>query len=73
MDELASDRIDWCFGAMERSIQPVKFVTQVVLVVGFGALLAKLESRNPTGSVKDRIAAAMVDDVERVYAGALSR
>ncbi|HEX3698573.1 MAG TPA: cysteine synthase A [Polyangia bacterium] len=28
-------------------------------------LLAKLESRNPGGSVKDRIAAAMVDDAER--------
>jgi cysteine synthase A len=30
-----------------------------------GRLLAKLESRNPTGSVKDRIAVAMVDDAER--------
>ena len=28
-------------------------------------LLAKLESRNPGGSVKDRIAAAMVDDAEQ--------
>ncbi|HVR60265.1 MAG TPA: cysteine synthase A [Polyangia bacterium] len=28
-------------------------------------LLAKLESRNPGGSVKDRIAAAMVEDAER--------
>ncbi|MEZ0216562.1 MAG: cysteine synthase A [Rariglobus sp.] len=28
-------------------------------------VLAKLESRNPGGSVKDRIAAAMVDDAER--------
>ncbi|HEY2903784.1 MAG TPA: cysteine synthase A [Polyangia bacterium] len=28
-------------------------------------LLAKLESRNPGGSVKDRIAAAMVDEAER--------
>ncbi len=28
-------------------------------------LLAKLEARNPTGSVKDRIAVAMVEDAER--------
>jgi cysteine synthase A len=36
--------------------------------IGAGAgvrLLAKLESRNPGGSVKDRIAAAMVEDAER--------
>jgi len=33
---------------------------------GAGAkLYAKLESRNPSGSVKDRIAAAMIDDAER--------
>jgi cysteine synthase A len=30
-----------------------------------GRLVAKLESRNPTGSVKDRIALAMVDDAEK--------
>jgi cysteine synthase len=30
-----------------------------------GKLVAKLESRNPTGSVKDRIAVAMVDDAEK--------
>jgi cysteine synthase len=30
-----------------------------------GTLVAKLESRNPTGSVKDRIAVAMVDDAEK--------
>lgn len=35
-------------------------------------LLAKLESRNPSGSVKDRVAVAMVDDAEhegRLHAG----
>ncbi|MBI2855563.1 MAG: cysteine synthase A [Chloroflexi bacterium] len=32
---------------------------------GSAAVLAKLESRNPTGSVKDRIALAMVEDAER--------
>jgi cysteine synthase A len=33
---------------------------------GVGArLVAKLEARNPGGSVKDRIAAAMIDDAER--------
>src|SRR5258708_35111094 len=42
LDERGIDRIDWCIGAMERSIQPVKLVTQVVLVVGFGALLAMM-------------------------------
>ncbi len=30
-----------------------------------GTLVAKIESRNPTGSVKDRIAVAMVDDAEK--------
>jgi cysteine synthase len=30
-----------------------------------GTLVAKVESRNPTGSVKDRIAVAMVDDAEK--------
>ncbi|HZU82804.1 MAG TPA: cysteine synthase A [Polyangiaceae bacterium] len=30
-----------------------------------GMLVGKLEARNPTGSVKDRIAVAMVDDAER--------
>ena len=36
-------------------------------IVGAGAarLLAKLESRNPAGSVKDRIAVAMIDEAER--------
>src|SRR5262245_9548263 len=29
------------------------------------SLAAKLESRNPTGSVKDRVAVAMVDDAEK--------
>jgi len=33
--------------------------------VGQARLLAKLELRNPGGSVKDRIAAAMVEDAER--------
>jgi cysteine synthase A len=32
---------------------------------GAGRLLAKLELRNPGGSVKDRIAVAMIDDAER--------
>ena len=31
---------------------------------GSAAVLGKLESRNPTGSVKDRIALAMVRDAE---------
>jgi len=30
-----------------------------------GTVVAKLESRNPTGSIKDRIAVAMVDDAEK--------
>jgi cysteine synthase len=39
------------------------------LSAGAGArLLAKLESRNPGGSVKDRIAAAMIEEAERVGA-----
>lgn len=32
---------------------------------GSATILGKLESRNPAGSVKDRIAVAMVDDAER--------
>ncbi len=32
---------------------------------GGGAVLAKVESRNPGGSVKDRIAVAMIEDAER--------
>jgi cysteine synthase A len=32
---------------------------------GAATILAKLESRNPAGSVKDRIAVAMVDEAER--------
>src|SRR6185312_12605154 len=30
-----------------------------------GQLFAKLESRNPCGSVKDRVGAALIDDAER--------
>ena len=37
-------------------------------VPGGARLLAKLESRNPGGSVKDRIAAAMIADAERTGA-----
>src|ERR1035437_2059783 len=32
---------------------------------GIAAILAKIESRNPAGSIKDRIAVAMIDDAER--------
>ncbi len=32
---------------------------------GIATILAKLESRNPAGSIKDRIAVSMVDDAER--------
>jgi cysteine synthase A len=32
---------------------------------GIATILAKLEARNPAGSIKDRIAVAMIDDAER--------
>ena len=40
---------------------------------GAATILAKLESRNPGGSVKDRIAVAMIDDAEQTGSSSLAR
>ena len=47
------------------TIGATPLVELVRIDTGGARLLAKLESRNPCGSVKDRIAVAMIEDAER--------
>ncbi|ORC34900.1 cysteine synthase A [Marispirochaeta aestuarii] len=55
--------------AIARNITELVGNTPMVVLAGFapegGEILAKLESFNPCGSVKDRIALAMIEDAEK--------
>ena len=52
--------------SVDSSIGSTPLVTLNRVAAGLGAsIVVKLESRNPGGSVKDRIAAGMLDDAER--------
>lgn len=54
------------FGSIGASVGRTPLVELARLGKGLGVrILGKLESRNPTGSVKDRIAVAMLEDAER--------
>src|SRR6266446_9593269 len=53
------------FVDVTRTIGGTPFIERRHLKAGGASILVKMESRNPCGSVKDRVGVALVEDAER--------